>query len=72
MRPQPRISTPQPSWQIPDADSLLRLLPSIVVFWGLAAACLRSEHIKRDLVVDDTATDVLIIGGGIVGLRSTT
>jgi TRAP-type C4-dicarboxylate transport system permease small subunit len=40
------------NWPIPDADSLSRLLLSVVVFWGIAAACLRSEHIQLDLIVD--------------------
>lgn len=40
------------NWPIPDADSLSRLFLSIVVFWGIASACLRAEHIQLDLVID--------------------
>ena len=44
------------NWPIPDSDSIGRLLLSIVVFWGIAAACLRGEHIQIDLVIEALPT----------------
>jgi TRAP-type C4-dicarboxylate transport system permease small subunit len=38
------------AWSIPDAYDLSRNLLGIVIFWGIAAASWRGEHITVDLV----------------------
>ena len=38
------------NWPLPDVDALSRMLLAVVVFWGLAAACLYREHIQLDLL----------------------
>lgn len=38
------------NWPLPDADAISRMLLAIVVFWGMASACLHREHIQLDLL----------------------
>jgi|GEM_PF-809476 len=38
------------NWPLPDADAISRMLLAVVVFWGMASACLHREHIQLDLL----------------------
>lgn len=40
------------NWPLPDADAISKMLLAVVVFWGLASACLHGEHIQLDLIVN--------------------
>lgn len=40
------------NYPIPDADAICRMLLAVVVFWGLAGACRKGEHIELDLIVN--------------------
>jgi TRAP-type C4-dicarboxylate transport system permease small subunit len=61
------------SWAIPDSYDLTRLFLGIVIFWGMAVASFRGDHITVDLlwsamppplqrVIDSFASVVTLIG----------